>query len=77
MSCVCHLLDERVAGPAVDAEVGVAIGLEGAAVFDGPGGVGVSWRDRLIVVIIWKCSHTWPNQGSSPFRRRSFRRCSS
>jgi hypothetical protein len=29
------VFDERVAGPTVDAEVGVAVGLEGAGVFDG------------------------------------------
>jgi len=32
------VFDERGAGPAVDAKVGVAVWLEGAAVFDGPGG---------------------------------------
>jgi hypothetical protein len=31
------VFDERRAGPAVDAEVGVAVGLEGAAVLDGSG----------------------------------------
>lgn len=31
------VFDERRTGPAVDAEVGVAVGLEGAAVLDGSG----------------------------------------
>lgn len=31
------VFDKRAAGPAVDAEVGVAVGLEGAAVLDGSG----------------------------------------
>lgn len=38
------VLDERVAGPAVDAEVGVAGGVEGAGVFDGSGGLLVGWQ---------------------------------
>jgi len=65
------VLDERVASPAVDGKVGVAIGVVGTRVGDGT-------NTRSAKVSHQACSclsrHTGQIQGSIPFHRRSCHR---
>jgi hypothetical protein len=61
------VLDERVAGPAVDGEVAVALGRERAAVVNGANRISISSRPESHV----STTLTGHYQGSSPCHRRS------